>query len=52
MFNSQVSNNNQTNLILKGIIGISAMAKIAELAEVSGDLQRFNVSDTRHLPFS
>ena len=41
---SQVPKSNQTNLVLKGIIGIACMAKIAELVEVSEDQQHFNVS--------
>lgn len=35
--------NNQTNLALKGIIGIGAMAKIAEAMNRTDDAQRFNV---------
>lgn len=34
---------NQTNLALKGIIGISAMAKMAEIAGVEDDQTNFNV---------
>ncbi|EJC98593.1 DUF1793-domain-containing protein [Fomitiporia mediterranea MF3/22] len=39
---SQTSSNNQTNIALKGIIGISAMAKMASYAGSNGDQQRFN----------
>ncbi|KAL5494579.1 hypothetical protein ACEPAI_40 [Sanghuangporus weigelae] len=46
---SQVSNNNQTNLVLKGIIGIACMTKIAELADVSGDQQHFNDTATSYI---
>ena len=38
------SNNNQTNTAVKGIIGIACMAKIAELAGVGSDEQKYNVS--------
>ena len=34
---------NQTNLALKGILGISAMAKIAEIAGVDSDKSTLNV---------
>ena len=36
--------NNQTNLALKGIIGIAAMSKIATIAGNSDDASQFNVS--------
>ena len=46
-----MSINNQTNLVLKGIIGIACMSKIAELAVVTGDQQHFNVSHTTRAMF-
>ncbi|KAI5115723.1 hypothetical protein M0805_009016 [Coniferiporia weirii] len=39
---SGLSLNNQTNTALKGIIGIAAMAKIAEIAGVDDDRTQFN----------
>ncbi|EJC98580.1 DUF1793-domain-containing protein [Fomitiporia mediterranea MF3/22] len=42
---------NQTNLALKGIIGIAAMARIAELAGIVSDQQSFNATASSALEF-
>ncbi|KAI5117537.1 hypothetical protein M0805_004769 [Coniferiporia weirii] len=39
---SGLSNNNQTNTAVKGIIGIATMAKIAEIVDVGEDQAHFN----------
>ena len=36
---------NQSNLALKGIIGIAAMSKIASISGNDNDEEQFNVSD-------
>lgn len=41
---SSLSNNNQTNTALKGIIGIGAFAKMAALAGVDSDHESYNVT--------
>ncbi|KAL5536140.1 hypothetical protein ACEPAF_4245 [Sanghuangporus sanghuang] len=46
---SLASLNNQTNLALKGIIGISCMAKIAEIAGVNDDRERFANTATSYI---
>ncbi|KAL5533554.1 hypothetical protein ACEPAG_14 [Sanghuangporus baumii] len=46
---SLASLNNQTNLALKGIIGISCMAKIAEVAGANDDHERFANTATSYI---
>ncbi|KAI5120589.1 hypothetical protein M0805_002538 [Coniferiporia weirii] len=46
---SGLSNNNQTNTALKGIIGIATMAKIAEIAGVGDDQAHFNETATSYI---
>ncbi|KAI5119766.1 hypothetical protein M0805_009237 [Coniferiporia weirii] len=48
-FMTDISNNNQTNTALKGIIGIAAMAKIAEIANVKDDQSHFNDVATSYI---
>ncbi|KAI5115722.1 hypothetical protein M0805_009015, partial [Coniferiporia weirii] len=46
---SGLSNNNQTNTALKGIIGIATMAKISEIAGVGDDQAHFNETATSYI---
>ncbi|EJC98579.1 DUF1793-domain-containing protein [Fomitiporia mediterranea MF3/22] len=49
--NADFTSPNQTNLALKGIIGIAAMARIAELAGIVIDQQSFNATANSALEF-